>query len=373
MAVSCDRIVRGLRDLGVLVDVVHFTRKARVLHVEARRNGRHFSIPVGDDPAHSLNLLLNRLEADPLRGELTHVVAFGGNLPLLAAPTLAACLALPLMVLFRGNDFDSALFSAARRSVVFEAIDRSAAVCVVSSDKERRIRALRPRTKVHWIPNGIYLEDWCALPSDREASRRWRSENVQPGSRVLGLFGQIKPKKGGLHLVESLAWSGLADRFHLLLVGDLDEEVLSAVSDGACPVRHSIFPFVDRYALLRHYLSCDAVAIPSFYDGMPNVLLEAMGLALPILGSTAGGMGDILVDGVHGFLFHPGDPHGCRQAISRLDRTTGSELSAMGGACREMALAHDPLREAKAYRQVLLDILANQFQHIGSSTEEEKI
>jgi len=353
MAVSCDRIVRGLRDLGIVVDVVHFTRHFANVRVETKRNGQYIAFPPGDDAAHALNMLFERLEADPRHRSYTHVVAFGGHLPLLAGPTYAAWWDIPLVTLFRGNDFDTAIFSPHRKALLREALERSAKICVVSRDKERRIAALHPNADVLWTPNGIDLDDWTPLPSDRKAAQDWRSTEVEKGRRVLGLFGQIKPKKGGLVLLESLAASGLSDRFHLLLVGDMDEEIHARLSQEDSSIRHTAHPFGDRYALLRQYCACDAVAIPSFYDGMPNVLLEAMGLGLPILGSTAGGMGDILEDGVHGFLFHPGDPHGCRRAITRLAEASEDTLRAMGQACLETARKFDPTSEARAYESVL--------------------
>ncbi|HSD38888.1 MAG TPA: glycosyltransferase family 4 protein [Rhodocyclaceae bacterium] len=354
MAVSCDRIVRGLRDAGVVVDVIHFTRQAvSTPRFETQRNGRYLAFPVGDDASHALNVLFERLDSDARREAFTHVVAFGGNLPLLAAPTFAAWLNVPLITLFRGNDFDAAIFSPQRRGIVREAIERAARVGVVSRDKGRRISALHPSAQVMWTPNSIDLEDWSPLPSDRMQASRWRDHDVGTEQRVLGLFGQIKSKKGGLQLVESLATSGFAERFHLLLVGDLEEEIHARLADEALPIAHTALPFADRYSLLPHYCACDAVAIPSFYDGMPNVLLEAMGLGIPLVASTAGGMGDILIDGQHGFLFHPGDPHGCRHALARLAETSTADLQRMGEACLRTAGLFHPARETDSYLSLL--------------------
>lgn len=353
MSVSCDRIVRGLRAAGVAVDVVHLVRQGNSPRTEAQMGGRILTFPVQDDPAHSLNLLHERLSCDGERAAWTHLVAFGGNLPVLAGPTLAAWLGLPLVLLLRGNDFDAAMFSPSRRPLLREAIERAARVCVVSGDKKRRIEALWPSAAVSWTPNAIDPEDWRPLPSDLEHARTWRAERLEPGTRVLGVFGQLKPKKGVLQLVDSIARSGCAERLHLLLVGDLDEEIHSRLAFGEPPVVHTVHPFADRYSLLRHYAACDVVAIPSFYDGMPNVLLEAMSLGLPLLASTAGGMGDLLRDGVHGFLFAPGDPHGCRLALARLAETPDDTLAAMGEACRATAREFPPARETRAYLDAL--------------------
>lgn len=365
MAVSCDRIIRGLRGQGVTVDIAHLSHSLSGPRDAVQQQGRYFGCPVGDDPAHALNLLSARLSCDAHRDRYTHLVAFGGNLPILAGPTLAAWMGIPLVTLLRGNDFDTAVFSPQRSGPLLEALRRSDRICAVSRDKQARIDALRPGASTEWIPNGIDLDDWSLFPSDKAAAKAWRDREVTSGKRVLGLFGQIKPKKGGLHLVESLKHSGAAERIHLLLAGDVDPAILDALlstapaAPAARNISHTLHPFGDRYGLLRHYASCDAVAIPSYYDGTPNVLLEAMGLGIPLVASTAGGMGDLLEDGVHGFLFHPGDPHGCRTALDRFADTSHGILAEMGASCLVRAREYPPARETRAYLETFQSIRRN--------------
>lgn len=356
MAESCDRIVAGLRGLGTIVDVLHFTRHLEEPRVELKEHGRYIGYPLGDDPTHGLNCVWNMLERDPLSASYTHVVAFGGVVPMVAGPLMAAWLGLPLVTLFRGNDFDTGIFSLKRSDAVRFAIERSAAVCSVSSDKQRRIGALFPHVRSEWIPNGIDLDRWEALPSDRAHAERWRAEHVEPGRRVLGLVGHLKLKKGGPFFLETLLVSGNAARFHLLLVGDLDEEFAQFLDANSDTLAFTQYPFADRYELLRRYPACDMVVIPSFYDGLPNVLLEAAALGIPFVASTAGGMGDLLEDERHGYLFAPGEEHGCRLAIERAGTASDDDVRAMGEACRDLARRYDHHREARAYRDLFASI-----------------
>jgi glycogen synthase len=359
MAVSSDRIMRGLRGLGIDVDIVHLCRRPSPARWETQQHGRYLAFPIGDDAAHDLSVLFELVARDALRPSFTHVLAFGGNLPVLAAPNFAAWLNLPLITLFRGNDFDSAVFSPQRRAVLREAIERSARICVVSRDKRERIVALFPQARVDWTPNSIDLGDWAVLPSDVEAAQRWRVENVREGKRVLGLFGQIKPKKGGLQIVNALLGSGLAAQVHLLLVGEVHEAVRERLAAEAASLASTLIPFVDRYALIRYYLTCDVVGIPSYYDGMPNTLLEAMGLGLPVLASDAGGMRDLLRDGVHGFVFPAADDDGCRRALRQFVEANPEVLRGMGAACRKTACEFDPASEAGRYEDILVETLGH--------------
>src|SRR4051812_36705391 len=111
MAQSCDRIVHALRTRGVTVDVAHVSRRHADWRVETKIRGKQISCPAAEDPSHTLNRLWNLISHCAADEAPTHVVAFGGTLPLLAGPPYAAWLGLPLLTLIRGNDFDAAIFS----------------------------------------------------------------------------------------------------------------------------------------------------------------------------------------------------------------------------------------------------------------------
>lgn len=350
MAQSCDRLVRGLRATGVEVDVAHFTHRPGRWEIREQHGGRCWICPLDGDPPHAMNRLWAALAG---AGPFTHVVAFGGPLPLVAGPVYAAWLGAPLVTLLRGNDFDVAVFSPARREALSRAIEASAVVCAVAESTADRVRALWPGRRVRCIHNGIDLERWAPLASDRDAAAAWRAAHVEPGRRTVGLFGHLKRKKGARFLLDVVRRSGLADRLHLVLVGDLEPAVAEWLETHD-DVAVTWLPFQDRHDLLRLYPACDLVAVPSFYDGLPNVVLEAAALGIPLLASTAGGMGDVLVDGEHGFLFHPGDPHGCRLALHRAVTAGDDDLAAMGARARalvEARLGHR--REIAAYVEVL--------------------
>jgi glycosyltransferase involved in cell wall biosynthesis len=351
MAQSCDRIVRGLRKRGVLVDVVHFVpaaRGGRPWVIEEQAGGRYLACPIEDDPAHALNRAWSTLQARPER--YTHVVAFGGSRPIMAAPVLAAWLGVPLLTLLRGNDFDAAVFSTRRRPILDEALRSSALVVANSRSKVERIAAMHPGKRVRWVPNGIE-PGWELAPSDRAQAAAFRATHDR---LTLGLFGQLKAKKGGVFLLDALLRSGVADRFHLLLAGWMapDMEAWLAEHEGALEV--TTLPFLDRYELLPWYAACDWLAIPSFYDGLPNVLVEAAALGVPMLASRVDGMADVLEDGHTAFLFEPGDEARAAWALQRAARLTSQERARMADACRELArttLAGD--REIDAYVEAL--------------------
>jgi glycogen(starch) synthase len=346
MAQSCDRIVQGLRARGVAVDVAHFSRRHAAWRTETRMRGRQIDCPTGDDPAHTLNLLWSRLARDP---RPTHVVAFGGTLPLLAGPAYAAWLERPLVTLIRGNDFDAAVFSPKKADVLRAALTASARVCTVTRDHAARIESLTG-VPVEWIPNGVDGRAWRLLRHDRDTAARWRGEHVVPGRRVLGLFGQLKQKKGAHFFLDTLERSGHAGGVHLLLVGDVDPTLLAFLDERRERIASTVLPFRDRLELLPLYAACDAIVVPSFYDGLPNVVLEAAAIGVPLLTSNAGGMADFLEDGTNAIVFAAGDEHDCRRAIDDFARLDDSALQQRAAACQRLVLDELTVeREAERY------------------------
>ena len=157
-------------------------------------------------------------------------------------------------------------------------------------------------------------------------------------------------------MLQALRDAGCAQCFHLLYIGTFEEAMMHWLGEQRAEVPSTLYPFMERFSLLQYSLACDLLVLPSFYDGFPNVLLEAMALARPVLASTAGGMGDVLQDGHQGFLFAPGDLHGCRSALQRAARASDDTLRHMGEACQRLVHAelHAGL-EAECYHAVLLD------------------
>ncbi|WP_081624104.1 glycosyltransferase family 4 protein [Arthrobacter sp. 135MFCol5.1] len=78
--------------------------------------------------------------------------------------------------------------------------------------------------------------------------------------------------------------------------------------------------------------SCDVVVVPSTQpDPLPTIAIEAAAAGKAVIGSAAGGLLEIVDDGITGWLFEPGDS----DALARLiDRLNASELSSIGRAAR---------------------------------------
>jgi glycosyltransferase involved in cell wall biosynthesis len=328
MSQSCDRIVYNLRRQGIDIDVYHFTNRCAPGRRVAQTHGDYIPLSVDPDLSHTLNLAWNLIEAHTRTAPVpyTHIVCFGVNLSLMAAPSFSLWLGVPLVMMLRGNDFDANIFSIRKREVLVSALNSAAVICSVTAQKIPRIKALAPKVNIEYTPNGIDTNNWFAFPSDIDFAKNWRHEYAQD-LRVIGFSGVLKAKKGVDFFIESLRLAYLESQVHLLLMGDVEPHITTMLNEAG--IAHTLLPFRSTQELLPYYLCCDAIALPSFYDGMPNVLLEAGLLARPFIASNVDGMKDVLNDEL-AFLFEPGDIEGCRKALRRFCEAPPEELDAMG-------------------------------------------
>ncbi|MEO1049339.1 MAG: glycosyltransferase family 4 protein [Bacteroidota bacterium] len=329
MAQSCDRIVGGLRKTGFIIDIIHFTNRGKGFKRKQQQNGSYMPIPYEDSESHVLNVTWNLIGQHT---EYDCIICFGGYLSMIGAPIFSQWTDKPLITFLRGNDFDTAIFTPRKRAILQDALLQSNTVFCVSGDKVNKIKRWVPETHVVHVPNSIDITNWQPVPSEIEFASKWKDEHA--GDKLcLGLFGQLKAKKGAKFFVQAMSKTGLVDKAHLLLIGDTEEALEQMLEEAG--ISYSLLPFQDRYELMKYYLCCDALAIPSFYDGMPNVMLEAGALGIPILASSVDGMKDVVEHEVEGLLFAPGSEEDCRKVLYQFFGMDEKDHKALGVNLKE--------------------------------------
>lgn len=103
--------------------------------------------------------------------------------------------------------------------------------------------------------------------------------------------------------------------------------------------------------------SADVFVLPSFLEGQPIAILEAMASGLPVVASAIGAVPDLIRDGVEGRIVEPGDVAGLASALGELVQDPSARRE-MGRAARRRAEEHHGLeslsaRLAKIYARVL--------------------
>ncbi len=354
MAVSSTRLVNSLRDRGHSLTVLHLTKLPAVNGDDAFR----FEDLEGNWKAVNAHQDLERLfflKRRAMEGSI--LVGFGGILPGYLATLWGQWLGSPSVVMFRGNDLDRSSHDPSRAFMVHYAIERADLVCAVARDMVLRLKAMR-NGPVLYTPVGIIPDDWSIFPSDHESAVRLRAQ-YSPDSRLLvGIFGQLKYKKGLSTAFDVFRNYGISRRARVLSVGDIPEGPERTAIGTTYADFWNTQRFVERDRLVPYYLACDYIFIPSLYDGMPNVLLEAMICKRPVIGSRAGGIPDVITDGVNGFLFDAGNSVQATEVLFHAMTLSPDTLSNIGEeAFRTVTQRFTDRHEADIFEPALTDLM----------------
>lgn len=332
MAVSSRRLVNSLRDRGHSLNVLHLIRKRENGGSDGfifeDLEGKWTAINAHDDLERLFFLKRRAMEGSIL-------VGFGGGIPGYLAALWGKWLRTPSAVMFRGNDLDRLSHDPSRGWMVQYAIERSDLVCAVARDMASRIEGMSGRPAL-FTPVGVVPGTWKIFPPDEEMARQLRAKYSPDGRPLIGIFGHLKYKKGLSVVVDVFENYAMGRRARLLAVGEVPGDE-GAITRASYPDFMSFHRFIDREQLVPYYLACDVVFIPSFYDGMPNVLLEAMICGRVVVGSRAGGIPDVITDGHDGFLFDAGDSVGAAEVLSRVLSFSPEALSRIGAQAYKTA------------------------------------
>lgn len=211
-----------------------------------------------------------------------------------------------------------------------------------------------PAEKFTLIPNAIEP----ARPSNVTRQQLLDELQLPHDTRLIGAVGRLWPQKR----VKDLIWAAdllkvVRDDVHLLIIGNGPER------DRLERYRHQVH-IADRVhflgerddvpRLMPHF---DVLWLASGYEGLPNVVMEAMACGVPVVASDIPGNRDLVVPGQTGFLTPVGDRAGfARHALTILDDPLlARRLGAAGRQRIEMEYTVDKMvgRYADLYRELL--------------------
>ncbi len=207
-----------------------------------------------------------------------------------------------------------------------------------------------------WIP----CDDWpkikvihCGL----EPAYRDNTIPV-PDNRRLVCVGRLCEQKGQLLLVQAVA----------RLVRDQTDIKLILAGDG--PHRAEIEQLIDQYGLQayieitgwvssqqvrKELLAARALVLPSFAEGLPVVIMEAMALRRPVLSTYVAGIPELVIPGENGWLIPAGSIDLLADGLKQVLDTSPSKLREFGEKAQQRVLSrHDIEKEAERLKQYFL-------------------
>jgi colanic acid/amylovoran biosynthesis glycosyltransferase len=173
---------------------------------------------------------------------------------------------------------------------------------------------------------------------------------VAPAARRLICVGRLCEQKGQLLLVEAARrLAELNVDFEIVLAGDGDlrADIEALISRYELKGRMRITGWINGTQVRDEILTARALVLPSFAEGLPVVIMEAMALGRPIISTFVAGIPELVLDGRHGWLVPAGDVDALTSAMRAcLDAPTDT-LTRMGEAARSrVRVRHDQDAEA---------------------------
>lgn len=245
-------------------------------------------------------------------------------------------------------------------SVFFKSIIRHIArhadmLIAVSGKLKEKLNEVCPGYAVRVVTNGFNLR----------LAKSVMDKTKYANDRVNLLFvGNVCFEKGIRELLTS--FQRLIEKganIRLTIIGNLYEKIWL----NEFVFAHSLADYVefvgpvDHCDIFKYYSEADIFVLPSYSEGMPTVMFEAMASRLPIIISRVGGVEEVIIDGVNGLLIEPRSSDDLYWKLSDLinDRNKAEQLAenAFNDAINKYSWQHNAEAMINIYNEILTNKL----------------
>jgi glycosyltransferase involved in cell wall biosynthesis len=249
----------------------------------------------------------------PYRGRVDVVLGAWAYPDGFASVAIADMLGVPAVIKLHGSDINVVGRMAGPRRRLAWALPRAARIVAVSQPlAERAVELGAARERVDVVPNGIAK----AVFRPRERSEARRALGLPDDRQIVLYVGHLSREKGAHDLLAAFASLARNPRALLVLVGD-------GAGAAACRALAEKLQVPARFVGAQPHetipvwlAACDVLALPSWDEGMPNVVVEALACGRPVVATRVGGIPDV-VRGELGTLVAPRDVPALAAALTR--------------------------------------------------------
>jgi glycosyltransferase involved in cell wall biosynthesis len=323
-------MARALRDLGC-----HVVEEPWGRHHEEETRRRKILDRPGD-----ILRVRRRLKSEPFDVLFLHTTTEWANYSR-DLPVLALCrkLVKKVVLQFHGSvpslvlgEGQAAFKWASRR--LFNSVD---GVFVLSTEEQRAWTQFHPAGNFPVISNPFEPLPGVAV-NDTKPS--WKVATDEP---VVLFVGRLIQEKGIYDLLEAVALARARQPMRLVLAGGGPEEnnFRERVRALGLEAHVTLAGYLDAMALSAAYAAADVFVLPSWSEGFPTVLTEAMHAGLPVVTTRIRGAVDHLQDGVHARFVAPRAPGELAAALAEVLQSPGLR-AAMGAANRRKVAEFAP-------------------------------
>lgn len=189
-----------------------------------------------------------------------------------------------------------------------------------------------PESKIAVIHNGIELPKF--RETSQETKQRVRNEfNLSPEELIVGTVARLHPVKGHQYLLEAakiVLKKFPETKFILVGEGPLGNKLKSL--SKTLGIRQNLIFTGFRKDIPEILSTLDIFVLPSLLEGCPGSIQEAMAMRKPIVATKVGGIPEIVIDKITGFLIKPRDSKDLAETIIKLlkNKKTREEMGKEG-------------------------------------------
>lgn len=205
------------------------------------------------------------------------------------------------------------------------------------------------------IPNGIPLSEYC---SPRMTRQEWRQREGFRTDDVIFVcvarFDRVKNHEMLINAFELVSRYG--PKSHLVLVGDGELRSRLEGQVEALNLREHVHFLGVRKDIPTILNASDVYAFASDQEGSPLSVMEAMAAGLPIVGTSVGGVPEMVPEGRAGILTEPHDPESLATSLTFMYQNE-EQRAVMGRSAAENAARFDVARMADGYGTLYSNLL----------------
>jgi len=201
-----------------------------------------------------------------------------------------------------------------------------------------------------WVEND-YWEKIKLIHCGVESSFYESAIPVYNDTRNIVCVGRLCEQKGQLLLVEAVArLVDKGERVHLTIAGDgpMRKEIEEKIARFRLESNITVTGWINSEQVRELIVNARALVLPSFAEGLPVVIMEAMALQRPVLSTFIAGIPELVIPGENGWLVPAGDIEKLTEALLEILRLPVHELERMGMNARSRVVErHDVDTEAE--------------------------
>jgi glycosyltransferase involved in cell wall biosynthesis len=212
-----------------------------------------------------------------------------------------------------------------------------------------------PARRIFSIPTGVELAEFAPQEKSPELLAQMQ---IPPDAFVFGSVAVLRSWKGHLDLLEAfhqLLQEGA--RAFLLLVGEGPYRVVIEEKIAQLGLQHRVRLAGFREQVAPWFALLDVKVLASYAnEGVPQSLLQALAMARPVVGSTVGGIPEVIVHEETGLLVPPRNPRALAQAMGRL-MADPEYRARLGRRGREVVVEKFSLEQMAAEVEAVYDVV----------------